>query len=820
LCGYGYGVLVESHEGRPTMLEGNPDHPATLGGADAQLQATLLSLYDPDRSQVVTNVGQISTWATFLTALTTKLEALCPLKGAGLRVLTETVSSPTLARQLEEFLKIYPEVRWHQAEPFAADSTRAGARLAFGQDVEVHFNFDKAEVILALDADFLSVGPGHLAYARQFAKQRDARASNRHMNRLYVVESAPTITGAIADHRLPMRSGDVGTFAREVSRALDDDGAAAVTAEALGPHARWIASVAADLKRNRGASLVLAGQGQPPEVHALALAMNAALGNLGQTVIVTDPVVARSAQHNDSLSTLVHDMQAGAVDTLLILGGNPAYNAPADLEFAQAISRVKLRIHLGLHEDETSALCHWHIPEAHALESWSDARAFDGTKSIIQPLIAPLYGGKTAHELVAAMLGQTNRSSYEIVREFWQGQNLPGEFEKTWRTALHKGIVEGTALPHKPLEFSLDRAKLAETPAAEAPAGKTTGSLEIVFKPDPTVGDGRFANNGWLQELPKPLTKLTWENAALLSKATADQLGLASEDVVELWYRGRMVRAPIWITPGHADQSVTVHIGHGRTRAGRVGTGIGFSAYALRTSIAPSFDNGLVIRKTGQRTRLATTQHHQLMEGREPVRTGTLEHFQTSANLLEEASGEGREPHGHETLYPPEHKYEGYAWGMAINLNTCIGCNACMAACQAENNIPVVGKEQVLRGRSMHWIRVDRYYASTEGTAPESNPDVYHQPVPCMHCENAPCELVCPVGATVHDHEGINNMVYNRCVGTRYCSNNCPYKVRRFNFLEYSDQTTPSLKLLNNPDVTVRTRGVMEKCTYCIQRIN
>jgi molybdopterin-containing oxidoreductase family iron-sulfur binding subunit len=813
LSGYGFGVVVESHEGRPTKIEGNAEHPASLGGTDPFLQAAILSLYDPDRSQVITKVGQIEPWDSFLRELTGEVQSRRARQGAGLRILTETVTSPTLAHQIEKLLKDLPEARWHQYEPLASDLARAGARMAFGQEVEVHYHFDKAKVIVALDSDFLADGPGRLAYARQFAAGRDVREAKRAMNRLYVVESTPTITGASADHRLPMRSSDVAPFASGLARALDQ-GAGEGGGSDL--QARWITAIAADLKRNRGASLVIAGEGQPPEAHALAHAMNAALGNFGQTVFVTEPIPAQPVDQNASLRSLVQDMEAGNVDMLVILGGNPAYDAPADMQFSRAITRVKLRIHLAPYEDETSAICHWHIPEAHVLESWGDARAFDGTVSLIQPLIAPLYGGKTAHELMAAISGEPDSTNYDIVKGYWKTKKLPGEFEKAWRTALHSGIVKDTARAATPLEPVLKRAAIEPRSAAGRAPGKP--ALEIVFRPDPGVYDGRFANNAWLQELPKPLTKLTWDNAALVSKATADRLGLANEDVVELRYQGRMVRAPIWIAPGQADESVTVHLGYGRTRAGRVGTGIGFNAFALRSSNAPWFDTGLEIRKTGARHTLASTQSQHTMEGRDLIRQGSLEQFQGNAHFLDT-----REHAAHEeshTLYPPEFPYTGYAWGMAINLNTCIGCNACTIACQAENNIPVVGKEQVLRGRAMHWIRVDRYYSSPDGDHLERDPEISHQPVPCMHCEDAPCELVCPVGATVHDHEGINNMVYNRCVGTRYCSNNCPYKVRRFNFLQFSDQTTPSLKLVNNPNVTVRTRGVMEKCTYCIQRIN
>jgi molybdopterin-containing oxidoreductase family iron-sulfur binding subunit len=805
LGGIATGVLVESHMGRPTKIEGNPRHPASLGATDAFAQASILTLYDPDRSQVVTKAGAISTWDALLGALNTALQAQRASGGAGLRVLTGTVTSPTLAHQLRTLLAKFPSAKWHQYEPAGRDQVRAGARLAFGQDVDTHYRFDRADVIVALDADFLCSGPGALRYTREFVRRRRVRPGQTPaMNRLYVVEGTPTLTGAMADHRLVVSAGQIEHVARAVARGLGIPGEWPADGAPATAHAAWIAALARDLQRHRGSSIVLAGDQQPPIVHALAHAMNHALGNNDRTVIHTDPVDARPVDQIASLRELVRDMAAGQVELLVILGGNPVFAAPADLDFARHLSRVTLRIHLSLYHDETSVLCHWHIPETHELESWSDARAFDGTVTITQPLIAPLYGGRSAHELLAVFTGLSGRSSYESVRDYWKSQMPPDDFERLWQTALHDGLISGTAFP--PKRLSLRRGFKAGSAARPGSPG-----LEIVFRPDPTIWDGRFANNGWLQELPKPLTKLTWDNTALLSPATAERLGLSNEEVVELRYRGRVVRAPVWIMPGHADDAVTVHLGYGRTRAGRVGTGAGFNAFALRTSDAPWFGSGLEIRRTGERYPLACTQDHQSMEGRNLARGGTLAQFLEHPDFVHEM---GHEPPPTMSMYPG-FAYEGYAWGMAIDLNACVGCNACVVACQAENNIPIVGKTEVIHGREMHWLRIDRYYKGGL-----DNPETVHQPVPCMHCENAPCEVVCPVAATVHGDEGLNEMVYNRCVGTRYCSNNCPYKVRRFNFLQYADYHTPSLKLLRNPDVTVRTRGVMEKCTYCVQRIN
>ena len=602
----------------------------------------------------------------------------------------------------------------------------------------------------------------------------------------------------MADHRRQLRSTEVERFARSVAHKL---GLAGV-ADPGGEDARFLDALVRDLHNHRGASLALAGDQQPPAVHALAHAINLQLGNDGNTVVFTDPVEAGPAS---SLADLIGEMSTGAVDLLVILGGNPVFTAPANSRFSEHLSKVKLRVHLGLYEDETSTLCHWHVPETHELETWSDARAYEGSATILQPLIAPLYGGKSTHEVLAALTGKAGLTSHDVVRGWWETQHPSPDFTDFWQTALHDGIVAGTA--HVPRRTSLKADFPARLPAYQVPAG----GLEIVFRPDPTIWDGRFANNAWLQELPKPLTKLTWDNAALVSPATAARLGVANDEVVELRSGGGAVRAPVWVMPGHANDSVTVHLGYGRRRAGNVGTGVGFDAYAMRTSDAPWFDSGLQVRRTGARHTLASTQQHFSMENRDLVRAGTLAQFLKNPHFAQEME----EPPAKDFTLYPSFPYQGQAWGMTIDLNACIGCGACVVACQAENNIPVVGKDEVVRGREMHWIRIDRYY---EGD-PE-RPAIYHQPVPCMHCENAPCELVCPVGATVHSEEGLNQMVYNRCVGTRYCSNNCPYKVRRFNFFQFADWTTPSLKAQRNPEVTVRSRGVMEKCTYCVQRIS
>jgi MoCo/4Fe-4S cofactor protein with predicted Tat translocation signal len=818
LGGYASPLLVESHLGRPTKVEGNDLHPASLGGTDIFAQASILGLYDPDRSQTVTSMGDVRSWLAFMNAIRGPLSAQKGLQGAGIRILTPTISSPTLADQLRNFLKIYPQAKWHVYEPVNRDNVLEGAKLAFGQPVETRYDLSKADVIVSLDADFLSAGfPGNTRYIRDFAKRRNPDSGN--MNRLYVIESTPTSTGAKADHRLPVRASDVKRFFSLLYSGPHPFGLVGsknvgFTEDQFG----FMVAVGKELEAHRGASVVMVGDHQPPILHALAHAINQSVGNVGKTVFYSDPVDANPVNQTESLKDLVDGMNGGKVDLLVILGGNPVYDAPADLNFADALKngKVPLRVHYGLYQNETAELCQWHVEATHELETWGDARAYDGTVSIIQPLIAPLYDGKSALEFVALLSGQADATGYDLVRAYWQKQRFPicaGEcvpaFEQFWRKSLHDGWIEGTTLAPKSLSVK-DGAFASET----APADPNT--IELNIRRDPTIYDGQFSNNGWLQELPKPMTKLTWDNAILIGPKMAQRLNIATEDVVEIELDGKKVTGPVWIQAGHPDNSVTITLGYGRTRAGRVGTAQGFNAYALRTTAAPWTASGVKITKTGGTYKLASTQGYQSMDTpdgahRPLVRETTLEEYKKEPNFAKED-----ETPKDLTLYEPyPYGKEDYAWGMTIDLNSCVGCNNCMLACQSENNIAVVGKEQVVIGRHMHWIRVDAYYQGDR-----DNPKAFFQPVPCMQCENAPCEVVCPVGATNHSPEGLNDMVYNRCVGTRYCSNNCPYKVRRFNFLLFQDWETPQYKMMRNPDVSVRSRGVMEKCTYCIQRIN
>jgi len=801
LSGVATGLLLESHEGRPTKVEGNPEHPASLGACDVYSQASVLGLYDPDRSQALSYQGEIRSWAGFLSGLRQMLDDQRAKGGAGIRILTETITSPTIGDQMAGILKTFPGARWHQWEPCAPHSASAAARMAFGRPVNTYYDLTKADVILSLDCDLLGSGPASLRYARQFANARRVLQGRTEMNRLYVIEPMPSPTGSKADHRMPLRSSDIENFAVLLARSLGVN-IPGGKIETNPKFEAWLGPLTRDLQSHRGRTLIAAGEYQPPMVHALAHAMNQALGNVGNTVFYTDPVEADPVDQLASLHELVKDLDAGRVEMLLILGGNPAYTAPAELGFGERLKKARMRVHLGLYEDETSEVCQWHLPEAHYLEAWGDARAYDGTVSIQQPLIQPLYRGRSVIEVLGMLSANPQQSGYEIVRGYWRGRHPGADFESWWRRAVHDGIVPDTALaPITPaLQFGW--------------TGKQTPhrNFEVVFRPDPAVYDGRFANNGWLQEWPKPISKLTWDNAAIMSPATAHLLNVAGSDNVELTYKGRKLRAPVFIQPGHADGSVTLHLGYGRTRTGRVGKDMGFNAYGLRTSEALWQDFGLELRPAGGASQLASTQNFHVLDSRRHIiREADIREFRKNPA----ASNEGAEDPPRELTLYPEHKYDGYAWGMAIDLNACTGCGACVLACVAENNIPVVGKEQVAAQRAMHWLRVDSYY---QGSL--QSPAIYNQPVPCMQCENAPCELVCPVQATAHSSEGLNDMVYNRCVGTRYCSNNCPYKVRRFNFMLYSDWATESLKLQRNPDVSVRSRGVMEKCTYCVQRIN
>ncbi len=893
LGGQAQGILVRSNDGRPTKIEGNPAHPASLGATSSYAQASILDLYDPDRSKSVKQGKDNKSWDDFVKTTTPLMAELKGKQGEGLRILAESNSSPALRELRNHIATAMPNAKWHTYDAVSPDNALAGASLAFGQPVHVHYALDKADVILALDSDFLGCDVDSTVNIKNFSKKRrtgtdieakdgghgstaphgeekkeehkaeaqpaqhsaapakaeaaapkgsatpaPAPVSNK-MNRLYAVESNFTVTGGMADHRLRLQSSKIGGFLAALAKEMG------VTASGLDKHAgaingyplagKWVKAIAKDLNANKGRAVLVVGARQPAHVHALAALINASVA--GETVKYTRAFEEKFEAGLTSLKSLVDDANAGKVNTLVILGGNPVYNAPADLKFRESLSKVQNRIHLGLYQDETAAECNWHVNEAHYLECWGDGRAYDGTASIQQPLIAPLHNGKSALEVLAVLSGYAQTNGYDIVKTLWL-KSLGGE--KAWNKAVHDGLLAGTGFA-------------AITPAANAGAISSAldaapvagNGLELNFVQDSSMYDGRFANNGWMQEVPDPMTKLVWDNAALMSKDTADAKGLKNEDVIKLTLKGRDLLLPVWILPGHAKDSITVALGYGRTVTGRVGNGfnekfgklmdtisfgntVGGNTYLLRTSDAMDFVTGVELAKTSETHKIAATHDHWSMEGRPLVREATLDDFIKTPEFAKAPDA------GLHTFSVFEHPYDfkqGNQWGMAIDLNTCVGCNACVVACQSENNIPIVGKDHVLRGREMHWIRMDRYFTNVPATEfeiggakpwvfDEDHMQAVQQPMTCQQCEHAPCEEVCPVAATVHNEEGLNTMAYNRCVGTRYCSNNCPFKVRRFNYLNWHKDMSETEKMLQNPEVTVRMRGVMEKCTYCTQRIS
>ena len=803
LDGYATGLVLAASDGRPVKVEGNPLHPTNQGASSAWDQAALLDLYDPQRAKGIWRRGQPLSWRGFLAEVQKLARAHDADGGAKLAFLVAPDASPLLAELRRRLSTRFPRARFLAWAPATADHAAEGARIAFGRPVDMHLRLDPARVLLSLDADFLAGHGESLRLTREFARHREPGAE---MNRLYVAEAAMTVTGAAADHRLRMRPSEVAGFARAVAAHLG----ALPGAEALEDPARDRAArvVAADLARNRGRSVVTAGERQPAAVHALAHAMNAALGNVGTTVVYTKPVLGDATPTAAALAELAKAIQAGQVDTLVVTAWNPVYAAPAGLDLGALLAKVPNAIYHSQRDDETSRRCSWRVAASHPFESWGDARARDGSVSLVQPVIAPLYESVNAADLFAAFLEQGDKGAFQHLRDYWQARSgLQGQaFQARWEGWLTRGLVPGTAEPAD--GPALNAAAVAA--AARSPAPKGEG-LELALAPSYGVFDGRFATNAWLQELPDPITKVTWDNPAYLSEATARRLGLADGQVATLTLQGRSVQAPVAVMPGHADDCVTLALGYGRSDGSATSKGVGVDAYELRTAPDAWFAVGLGVAPGKGKHKFAVTQGHLSMEGRP---------LALDFDAQEWAHGHG----GHEleaqrgpvpSAQPPvDYSKEDYKWGMSVDLSRCTGCNACVVACQEENNIPVVGAEQVAKGRNMAWLRIDRYFAG-----PAADPQTVGQPVMCQHCETAPCEYVCPVNATVHSPEGLNEMVYNRCVGTRYCSNNCPYKVRRFNFLDWRGEVPAVQTMLFNPDVTVRSRGVMEKCTYCVQRI-
>lgn len=799
--GYAQGVLVESHEGRPIKLEGNPEHPATLGACDAIAQASVLSLYDPDRSASVRHRGAIAGYSDCLRELGEKRRLWNANRGRGLCLVSGTITSPSVQARIDALRRRWPEARWFVHEPVDRSGVYAGSRALFGRALEPRYRFDKVQVALALDADFMQSQPGFLRNARDFTARRRPRDGNENLARLYAVESTPSVTGANADQRYSLSYPQIEDAARQLAIALD----IAVAPPRQNPIPEsWIGALAKDLQRHPGAALVIPGDQQTAAVHALAHAINHKLGAYGNTLEWIPPVAFNTGAQ--TLSELTAAISAGEVKELVVLDSNPVYSAPADLAFADTFQEVPWRLHWGEYVDETARLSQWHIPAAHALETWADARAYDGSAALLQPLIQPLHGGKSALQLFTALERSVDVEPLKLLREYWQQQYRGDDFDQYWRRSLHDGLVPDTTAGVVRVEPAAGWAEQLPAPQP-APEG-----LVLQLRPDAALWDGRYANNGWLQEMPRPLTTLTWDNALLVGPQLAEEQDLRDGDLVEVESGGRRLRVPVLPFPGQPHNAVTLYLGYGRTAAGRVGDGVGVSAYQLRSSASP-WAQPATLAPVGERQKLALLQLHDRIEGRDLIRATDLDSYRRNP-----AFAQRRPPEL--SLYPEDWPIEGeeseHAWGMAIDLSACIGCNACVTACQAENNIPVVGAEEVVRGHHMHWLRVDRYFPETE-----RQPRTTFQPVPCMHCENAPCEYVCPVEATLHSADGLNQMIYQRCIGTRYCSQNCPYKVRRFNWFDYTGAGAfyPAQPALQNPDVTVRARGVMEKCTYCVQRI-
>lgn len=790
LSGYATGIVVSHFMGRPIKVAGNPHHPASLGAIDAFAQASLLDFYDPDRAAEIACRGNPAARVDFETALAAQRASLGADRGAGLRILTGTLTSPTLIAQIGALLEQYPQAQWTQWEPISRDAVLQGAQLAFGRPVDLIPRLGQADVLVAIDSDLVCSSPGRLYYARDFATRRNPNRTHS-MSRIYAIESTPTLLGSVADHRFiagPAQLAHIlSAMAADIVHGVSDPAARSQPA--------WIIPMLEDMKNARGRVLVHVGASQPAEIHALAHAINDALGGRGVSFDLLEPV-AHTAPDAQTLRSLIAEMQAGSVKNLLIIDSNPVYSSPATWGFEEALRRVPFSVALARHADETTQAATWFVPQAHDWESWSDARAFDGTASILQPQALPLYAGISAVEMLDLYRTAAARSAEQVVRGTWK-QHFADRFDAAWHDSLASGVIQNTACAKSDVQLKPPAAHLESAAPSQDDA-----DLRVLFRSDPSLWDGRFANNPWLQELPRPLTKLVWDNPLLIAPALAKRLHLENGDLARLTVAQNSVTAPIWIMPGQAPGCITAWLGSGRRAAGSIGDGQGVDYYPLM-----GVTGTVTLEKLPGRVRLASTVHHNLLleAPQEVLRHGTLADYLAHPGF---AATTPPEPHIYRTVPPGT-----AAWAMSIDLNACIGCNACIVACQAENNISVVGKDQVLAEREMHWLRIDRYFAG-EPEAPES----FLQPVMCMHCEQAPCENVCPVGATVHDSEGLNVMVYNRCVGTRFCSNNCPYKVRRFNFLPYArEQHRPPQSW--NPDVTVRARGVMEKCSYCVQRI-
>ncbi|MEM9663886.1 MAG: TAT-variant-translocated molybdopterin oxidoreductase [Bacteroidota bacterium] len=854
------GILVTSHEGRPTKAEGNPEHPSTQGTAGLWAQASVLNLYDPDRSQVVLREGEESSWTDFVNWVA---QFRIGAERKRVAVLSEVTTSPTVRALRAQLAETFPQLTWATYRPDGPDNEADGLRQAFGQSVRTVYRFSEAEVIVSFDADFLgAVNPIHASNAREYADSRRVLQPGDPMSRLYVAESYYTVTGGMADHRIRLRSSDIPAFAAAVARRLGVEPIGATTSFDTDPR---VLAIADDLLDAESRGVVLAGEAQPPEVHALCAAINARLGAYGTTVELLGAPDVEPATPMRDLLELMRSMRQGEFDAFILLGVNPVYDAPVDLDVAGAMGAVPETIHLGPHVDETAREARWHLPLAHYLEAWGDGRAYDGTLSVIQPLIAPLYeDAHSAAEVLSLLATGIDSAGYDIVRSVWRGE-VDGPFEKGWRRVLHDGFLPETRYANAqvtgPVQVpAFDNARLT---------GLAQDDLEVVFRLSDTVFDGSYTNNAWCLELPDPANKIVWDNVAVFSPNTAEALGVTVEyrtgthyvSMIDLRVNGQTVQMPAWILPGHADNSVTVHLGFGRDISsvreirkaiffdtdhktdiygqGAISSEVGVNVGPLRSLDGPRIATEVSVVPTGETYEIVTTQDHGFMgpgpsesEARPLARFATISEYEAQPDIfpaMEPTLPGGEAWEDYPTLWQDDHPsqtdalkdnpYYKNQWAMTVDLNVCSGCNACVVACQAENNIMVIGKEEVGKGREMHWLRIDRYFV-TEGESQDlSDPKMVVQPLSCVHCENAPCEAVCPVAATVHSPDGTNQMIYNRCIGTRYCSNNCPYKVRRYNWFNWTKNLPVQVRMQLNPNVTTRFRGVMEKCSYCIQRI-
>lgn len=885
--GYGLALLATSVDGRPIKIDGNDLHPLLKGKSSSWMQASLLSLYDPDRSRgpieqrtrpqtspasggaSVSARAPETNWSAFVAATNKVLEELRSRRGAGLAVLASPSDSPSRAALQRKLLETLPQAQWLEWSPLSRGSVARGTLAAFGRSVRPMLKLDAADVVVSLDDDFLYHHPAAIRYAADFASRRKPR--DGRMSRLYVAEAGVSLTGSLADERIQLRPSQIPSFAVRIAAALAGQGLESmrsVAAQLSSPPAdarldAAAAQIARDLIAAKGAGVVTAGAHGPAELHALIAWINEALGNAGHTVRYLEEPRTVQPSEADGIRKAADWLKSGQARVILVLGGNPVYDAPADLgaPFGDLLAKAELSIHLSEYDDETSQRCTWHVNQAHYLESWGDVRSYDGTISVVQPLLEPLYGGKSQTELLALVLGEGPQAAYEISqqalaeavtrlpREVLGAVSLPAQDTLTyWNRALHAGFVAGSE--SAPVEVRVSSTDWVTALASLAQARpQASDEFEILFRPSYAVRAGEFANCAWLQELPDPLTKLTWDNAAIVSPADASRLGVKFMDRVAIGVGGVTQTLPVFVLPGQTRGVITLHLGYGRRRGGIVAGVSGFDVYPLRRSDGLASVGGAKVTRAAGTYMLATTQDHWMMQSMvnevetarrvpELFREISLADFRHDAKHA--VSHAVHLPVAQKSLWQ-DPKFEGHRWAMAIDLASCIGCNACISACQAENNIPVVGKAEVEMGRSMHWIRLDRYFRGD----PDA-PKYAHQPVTCHQCELAPCESVCPVAATVHDSEGLNVMVYNRCIGTRYCSNNCPYKVRRFNWfynhfgpkhprslaqgtVGFPQWKQPSLvpqklennieRMVYNPEVTVRSRGVMEKCTFCQQRI-